>query len=359
MSAALLVDPILGVSMSRTWIRAVIVLTAISLVGIRNAYGEGDTPLVSANAGFISTTTGGQTSLQPILNPVVVAPIGSKLLVEGSYEFQGFVARPTPDSPFDAQYFGTLWYLQMDYIVNRHLTFVAGRFLTPFNIYNERLSPIWINPLQNAPLIFGIGTRTSGSSDGAMVRGVVAAHPGWEWNYTAFFSAGSSVNQFESGRAFGTRSGVFFPKIRLEVGASYERFLQNLHNNSAGAYLSWQPNRVPIDIKAEYAHSPQGSGYWLEAGYQFKQSNPLGPWMHNLIGIVRVQQFFKGIPEPGDALLNANAQVAECGFNYFLPKTVRINASYGRQFSDAGNFNQWTFGVTKRFTFPAIPARNK
>jgi hypothetical protein len=345
--------------MGRNWIRALVTLAALNYVATCTSHAQGETPVISANAGFISTTTGGQTNLQPILNPVVVAPIGSKLLVEGSYQFQGFVARPTPDSPFDAQYFGSLFYLQMDYIVNRHLTFVAGRFLTPFNIYNERLSPIWINPLQNAPLIFGIGTRTSGSSDGAMVRGVAAAHPDWEWNYTAFFSAGSNVHQFQSGRAFGARSGVFFPKIRLEVGASYERFLQNLHNNSTGAYLSWQPNRVPIDIKAEYAHSPQGSGYWVEAGYQFKQTNPLGPSMHNLIGIVRVQQFFKGVPEPGDALLTANAQVAELGFNYFLPKTVRINASYGRQFSDVGNFNQWTFGVSKRFTFPAIPARNK
>ena len=339
-------------------VRVIIAIAVSVLFGTCSSHAQGETPLISANAGFISTTTGGQTDLQPILNPVVVAPIGSKLLVEGSYEFQGFVARPTPDSPFDAQYFGTLWYLQMDYIVNRHLTFVAGRFLTPFNIYNERFSPIWINPLQNAPLIFGIGTRTSGSSDGAMVRGVVAARPGWEWNYTAFFSAGSSVHQFQSGRAFGTRSGVFFPKIRLEVGASYERFLQDLHNNSTGAYLSWQPNRVPIDVTAEYAHSPQGSGYWVETGYQFKQTNPLGSWMHNLIGIVRVQQFFKGVPEPGDALLSTNAQAAEFGFNYFLPKTVRVNASYGRQFSDVGNFNQWTFGVTKRFTFPAIPARN-
>ena len=344
--------------MGRTWIRALITLAALNWVATCISHAQGETPVISANAGFISTTTGGQTNLQPILNPVVVAPIGSKLLVEGSYEFQGFIARPTPDSPFDAQYFGSLFYLQMDYIVNRHLTVVAGRFLTPFNIYNERLSPIWINPLQNAPLIFGIGTRTSGSSDGAMVRGVVAARSGWEWNYTAFFSAGSSVHQFQSGRAFGTRSGVFFPKLRLEVGASYERFLQDVHNNSSGAYLSWQPNRVPIDVTAEYAHSPQGNGYWVETGYQFKQSSPLGPWMHNLIGIVRVQQFFKGVPAPGDALLNANAQVAEFGFNYFLPKTVRVNASYGRQFSDAGNFNQWTFGVTKRFTFPAIPARN-
>src|SRR5689334_14420244 len=193
-------------------VRAVVIAMSI-FFGTCSSHAQGETPLISASARFMSTTTGGQTNLQLILNPVVVAPIGSKLLVEGSYEFQGFVARPTPDSPFDAQYFGSLFYLQMDYIVNRHLTFVAGRFLTPFNIYNERFSPIWINPLQNAPLIFGIGTRTSGSSDGAMVRGVVAARSGWEWNYTAFFSAGSSVHQFQSGRAFGTRSGVFFPNI--------------------------------------------------------------------------------------------------------------------------------------------------
>ncbi len=73
--------------MGRTWIRALITLVALNWVATCIGHAQGETPVISANAGFISTTTGGQTNLQPILNPVVVAPIGSKLLVEGSYEF--------------------------------------------------------------------------------------------------------------------------------------------------------------------------------------------------------------------------------------------------------------------------------
>jgi hypothetical protein len=51
-------------------------------------------------------------------------------------ELEGFVARSGPGQPYQWQGFATLEYLQLDYVVNSHVTIVAGRFLTRFNIYD-------------------------------------------------------------------------------------------------------------------------------------------------------------------------------------------------------------------------------
>src|SRR5947209_2280569 len=44
-------------------------------------------PLVSGAMGFSSSTTGGNTGLQPAIIPVVVSPIGEHLLVESRFGF--------------------------------------------------------------------------------------------------------------------------------------------------------------------------------------------------------------------------------------------------------------------------------
>jgi hypothetical protein len=43
------------------------------------------------------------------------------------------------------------------------------------------------------------------------------------------------------------------------------------------------------------------------------------------------------------------------GLNYYLPHDVRVNGSYGRQYSSAGNANVWEAQVSYRFLFPALP----
>lgn len=320
--------------------------------GGASTWGQGEAPVISGSAGFIYSKDAGQTGLQPILWPVVLVPIGSRLLVESSAELQEFIARPGPGQSYEGQFFPTINYIQLDYVVNRHLTIVAGRFWTPFNLYNERLRPMWITNFQGSPLIFAIGTRTSGSSNGGMARGVVVDHPDWLWNYTVFFSASSNATYFGSGRAFGARTGVFFPKERFEIGTSYQRFLQDHHNDSYGGYISWQPPEVPLDIKGEYAHSPSGHGYWIEGGYRFRESGKLGAVLKNLEPLVRGQQFFRLAPIAGDFLPAVDTQRVDFGLNYYLPHEVRVNASYGRQFSSLGNSNNWTVDVTYRFLFP-------
>jgi hypothetical protein len=305
--------------------------------------------------GFLSTTNAGFTFLQPVIAPVAVLPLGEHVLIESRADLRGFIAPKNGNGPYEGQFFPTLEYLQADFLVNSRLTIVAGRFLTPFNIYNERLTPIWIRNFQDAPIIFPIGTRTSGSSDGVMVRGTAAEGRDWQVNYTAYFSALSNVDQFMAGRTAGGRAGIFLPNARLEVGVSYQRFLQDQHIDAYGAYLSWQPAPVPVDVRSEYAQSRRGHGYWVEAAYRFHQPGQGERWYAGFQPMFRMQQFLRGTPAPGDSLPAAGTQQADFGLNYNFAHNVRVNSSYSRNFSGLGNSNIWSAGVTYRFLIPLLP----
>lgn len=320
---------------------------------------QSDVPIFSGALAFLGNSTGGAVSYQPILAPVLVAPLGDHWLVESRAYIQGFIARENGDSgPYSGQFFAGLDYLQLDYIANSHLTITAGRFLTPFNIYNERF-PAWIANLEGTPLIYPIGTRTTGSSNGAMVRGAAITRPAWTLNYTAFFSASTTTENLQSGRAAGGRVGLFLPQAGVELGASYQRFLQNTNYNAVGTYFTWQPPQLPLDVRAEYAHSPGGQGYWLEGAYRFAPDRNTSTWLGRLQAVARVQQYFKGTPLPEDFLPSVDINQFDIGLNYYLPHEIRLNGSYGREFTSAGNANIWNFAITYRFLFPAWPGEHK
>jgi hypothetical protein len=321
---------------------------------------QSDIPVISGGMQFVSTTSGGVTTMQPVIEPVVLIPLGDHWLIESRATFDEFIFREDGASgPYHAKTFSTVDYLQLDYIANSHLTITVGRFLTPFGIYNERLYPVWLRNFQNVPIIFPIGTLTTASSDGAMVRGSLISRKDLELNYTAYFSTLSTTNRFEAGRAAGGRVGVFLPQKRLEIGMSYQKLLQDQRQNSVGVHFAWQPYRAPLDVKGEYAHSRNGQGYWAEAGYRLSQFRGEDSWLGRLQPIGRLQQFDRGAFSLIDGLPGADTREVDFGLNYYLPHTVRLNASYGRQFSPLGNSNIWNFEVTYRFLFPLIPGGSK
>ena len=309
-------------------------------------------PLLSGGLGFLTNTNAGSTSYQMVAVPVLAAPIGEHLLFEARGNLLESFSPAGNGQGYNSSHFLAWSYVQADYIATSHLTFVGGDFLVPFGTYNERLIPIWISNLQDAPLIFPIGTGTT-TGLGGQVRGNLYSTSNVSVSYAAYVSAGSTNKQFQSARSVGGQAFTYFPKARLEVGASYGRLREGNHSNAFGMHVWWEPAKVPLKIRSEYAHGPHSQGYWIETDYRLSQFHGAESLIGRLEPLFRLQQTFRNSPDFTDGLPSVNTQRADFGLDYHLPYEVRINTSYERQFSSAGNFNIWETGIVYRFLFPA------
>ena len=315
---------------------------------------EKPVPILTGTAGYFTNVTGGQAQLNPKISPVLLVPLGERWLVESRGEFEGDFQRAAGGGPYAGPVNKHLDYLELDYIANRYVTLTAGRFLTPFGIFNERLYPIWIRSLQPDPLIFPIAT---GSSDGAMLRGGFPLNSKANLNYAAYISvARIGVGGVESDRTVGGRMGFFLPGPWVELGASWQRLLQEQGSNAFGFHFAWQPVRLPLSLHSEYARSFQGSGYWIEGAYRLSQVPFWQKAMRHAEIAGRAQQFFIGQISYDEAaqygLPGVSTREGDFGLNYYLHDGLKAVASYGRQFSSHGNFNLWTVGIAYRFAFP-------
>ena len=311
-------------------------------------------PILTGNAGAFSLVTGGQNQIDTQINPVLLLPLGERWLIESRAEFEGKFQRPPGGGSYVGPVTKHVDYAQVDYILNPYITVTAGRFLTPFGIFNERLYPVWIRALQPDPLILPINTAPS---DGAMLRGGFPVNAKINMNYAVYVSATSiGIGSVDSGRHVGGRMGFFFPGPRLEVGGSWQRTLQDERKNAFGFHMGWQPAKVPLNLRSEFAHSFEGSGYWIESAYRLSRMQFWQKPMRRTEVVARLQQFYTGEISPEGAaalsLPGANTREADFGVNYFLRDGLKGIASYGRQFSSDGNFNQWSFGFAYRFAIP-------
>ena len=308
-----------------------------------------DTPLISGGAGFFTSTKGGDTTYLPIIEPLIDLPIGSRFLVE-SRAALGDTLAPNGNG-YSHTHFTTLTYLQGDFTVSPHVTFVAGSFLLPFNTYNDRLSPIWISNFQDGPLIAGIGVMT-GTGVGGMLSGSAIARDKYSISYNAWFSTRSGNTQFNSQRGSGGRVSLYLPEKRLEVGLSYDRLLQGVRENFYGAHVWWEPADTAFRLRSEFARGHHAQGYWVEAEYRTQAFGGLDSWVGRFEPLFRMQQTFRRDTVVSDGVPLVNTQRADFGLDYNLPHNTRILTSYSRQFSSTGNENIWETGIVYRFLFP-------
>jgi hypothetical protein len=318
----------------------------------------GYVPLISGGAGYIYNVDGGVPALEPQINPVLLVPFGRHFLLESRTDFFGFFQREDQTSgPYKGKIFPIVEYSQLDWLADPHVTVVGGRYLLPFGIYNERLQPIWIKNLQDAPITATVGTRTTGAGVGLMLRGVLTQTPKLTAQYAAYFSALSTINQFGSARTAGGDGSVLLTGPRLELGGSYQRFLQDRHINSGAVYASWQPPAKPLDVKAEYDVSYYGQGYWLEPAYRLENA-PLPSFLRKLQTVARFQQAFPR-NGGGNGIPSVRTERVDFGLNYYIHDNLRLISSYGRTFSSQRNANIWNLGFTYRFSIPLWYGRTK
>ncbi len=315
---------------------------------------EKPVPILTGTAGTFSFVTAGQQTLDAQINPVLLVPLGDRWLVEARMECEGAFQRPPDGGPYGGPVSKNLDYAQADYIANPYLTVTLGRFLTPFGIFNERLYPIWIRSLQQDPLILPLSAE---SSDGMMLRGGFPVNPKANFTYAAYVSAISTGhNNLQADRNAGGRMSFFFPGTRVEVGASFQKLLQDTRTNSFGFHFTWWSTQLPLNVHSEYARSNQGSGYWIDGAYRLSQLHFWQKAMRRTEIAGRAEQFFSGSITPDEAvalgLSPANTREGEFGLNYYLQDGMKIVGSYGRQFSSAGNLNLWSVGIAYRFLIP-------
>jgi len=316
----------------------------------------GYVPLISGGAGYIHNINGGVTTLEPQINPILLVPFGSHVLLESRTSFTGFFQRENQTSgPFKGKVFKSVDFAQVDWLANTHVIASIGKYILPFGLYNERLVPVWIRNLQDAPITAAIGTRNSGAGDGIMLRGVAVQRPSYSVQYTSYFSVRSDINQLEAARTAGGDASIYLVPLRLEAGVSYQRFLQQRNINSVSTYISWQPRTTPLDLKAEGDYSYNGRGYWIEGAYRLQQL-PIPPVFRKVQTVVRMQQFFP-LHGGGNSLPTVDTHRVDFGLNYYFRDNLRFISSYGRNFSSQGNANVWNIGATYRFMFPLWPGR--
>ena len=312
-------------------------------------------PILVGYPAYFTRVTGGQVQDAPSFSPLLLVPFGDKWLIEAKGNFSD-----TYDKNTKGDYAGTvaygLGYAQVDYIANRFVTVAAGRFITPFGMYGERLAPNWVRALQVSPLTSPI---ISGSSLGGMLRGgFPAGSEKVNLNYAFYFSTANTNYLLATDRSTGGRIGFFLPAPRLEIGASFQQLLQADRSHSVGLHAEWQPNVLPLTLRSEYARSSgiKGSGYWVESVYRLSQV----PYMHRFELAARAQQFFADpkLTKAAAAKLGAlgrDTNQGDFGLNYYLRSDVRASASYGRQFALRKDANVWVVGLTYRFVMPLAP----
>jgi hypothetical protein len=319
----------------------------------------GYVPVVTGSLGYVYNVDGGIPTLEPQINPVLLLPLGHHVLFENRTDFTGFFEhRDGTSGDYTGKVYKTVEFVQLDWLANTHVIPVAGRYLLPFGLYAERLDPLWIANLQDFPIDFSIGTRTTGAGVGPMLRGVAVETPNFNLQYTAYYSVHNNVTQLQSSRTAGGDSSIYFKNLHAEFGGSYQRFLDSTQisgakrqvNNEA-AYVTWQTPHTALDLKAEYDQTYTGRGYWVE-GYSMLSYVPVATKFFSRMQMVGRDELYSPIHGGGNGLPSVNVKRGEAGLNYYILDDWRLISSYGREFNSGHNFNLWNLGFTYYFVLP-------
>lgn len=94
------------------------------------------------------------------------------------------------------------------------------------------------------------------------------------------------------------------------------------------------------------------AAYWAEVDYRLAHFGGEQSFAGRLEPVFRMQLTFRSAADPEDGLPVANTQRVDFALDYHLPHEVRINTSYSRELSAAGNRNVWQTGIVYRFLIP-------
>jgi hypothetical protein len=271
-----------------------------------------------------------------------------------------------------------LSFATIDYLVNDHMTLVAGDMLLPLGTYSER-SAGWLNKIPDNPLPRGL---LPGSGLGAQLRGAIpVGNSGQMVTYSVYGvngpsstdgsgSSGSldlggnvgmlnnsafvdtttygSLGNLHSNPSGGGRIGWFYPlkaHYDLELGLSGQSGEWDDLGDYWSAFVVAAALHVSpyVEIKGEYISSwvdttdlgtIHPNGWWVQAGYKLSGLNLDLPLINNLELVGRYDT-------SNDALIpNTTIDRYTAGFVYYFSNTLLFEGDYEWLHSTGANANQ-------------------
>ncbi len=297
---------------------------------------------------LLKAPEGGDTTFNAAAVPLILWQINDRLLFETEFELGFDTAGGRTTTEVDLEY------ADLQYLVNDYLVVGAGKFLTPFGLFSERLHPAWINKLPNAPLVRGHDGLAPFASTGVYVRGAVPVGK-QRFNYALYAVNGPTLvdaatdvaefgkldfNGFGDNKAIGGRFG-YLPVPQFELGYSfmYSETTSDtgLDSNSVimGVDASYIIDTKPglFDFRFEYVYSNVDSVTFDATG-----ALGVGPTrFNNERNGLYAQAAFRPIHANSDFLKNI-----ECVGRYDYMKSPDTAPEGGKK-------ERWTFGVNYWF----------
>lgn len=309
-------------------------------------------------AGF-EALHGSKSTFSAGFNPVFLWEPTDRLLFEAQIEL-GLEGNDTTVG---------LEYATLSYLLNDYVTVGAGRFLTPFGIYKERLHQAWINKLPDDPFVFEDGGIPPEGTIGIEVRGGFGLSESSKMNY-AFYVGNSprlgtdtpeeagvlfddNLTDVKDRKTVGGRIGILpIPSVEIgysfltgRVGASGTPFSgvntvmhgpdlshveeSELLQGTVSVYGQWvwsSVNRATYDPAglvfgpANFANHPQG-GY-LQASY--RPSKLETAFLKNLEAVVR----YDVLNRPHGAPNAVDDRRWTIGLDYWLTPSTVVKLAY-------------------------------
>ena len=230
--------------------------------------------------GFISyqkSINQNNSSWFPALYPILIAKFSNKLFFESELAIEQSEGKTNIE----------MEYATLHFILNKFFSIGAGKFLSPFGTYQERLHPTWVNKFSEVPLGFshdgvmvgpmsevGIETRGGSPFGSSKINYAVYLSNGPALNTTTTDSMMTGMLEYgnfidnNKNKALGGRIGFLpFSNSSLELGFSRQNAKvgdekDSLYKNAKAAMHGFDLNYVKsiphlkgiLDMKGQYNH---------------------------------------------------------------------------------------------------------
>jgi hypothetical protein len=303
-------------------------------------------------------------------SPIFLFQMKENILFEGELEFE------FEDGATEVN----LEYAQVDWLIHDNVTLVFGKFLSPFNIFFERLHPPWINKLPTMPVMFAHHGGFMPNQDlGAQVRGGVNLGDKSKVEYAFFLTNGpslltsghdagglefgSNISDNNDNKAVGFRLSVL-PIPHLELGASYmhaavddrskddanfigvftsaqyknfdfkfewAKVNQHLSLASIRTFTSTEPGETDAEFQDEFLEefnntgaSPlKRDGFYIQGAYRFADI-PF-PVLPNILARMEIAARYEETDLPGTV---DDQEAFTIGLNYWLKPNMVFKVAY-------------------------------